>query len=309
MPNLIPSKQNSEDQLDLIAASSYFAGRGKLILGFQILLAVLAPVGWALVIPLQPKLQLWAAFYSIAISIVDAAIFDRLLETLSEQGAKVQEMFDCSVMDMPWHATRVGDPLDGETLNRATKKWKRRHPKPKSDWYPPVVGMLPPHLGRLLCQRTNCWYDESLRRRYRSWLVTFLAGILIMIFILGLVGGLTLEKFVLAILAPMSPALLWGMREYKRQTKAIQTRERLKSLAEGLWRQAITSPAPTLDDESRDLQDEIYDTRRTNPRIFNWIYALLRKEQEEDMKAGAERLVTQFSTQNPEAKSEVRSDV
>jgi hypothetical protein len=71
-----------------------------------------------------------------------------------------------------------------------------------------------------------------------------------------------------------------------------------------LWRQAITSPAPTLDDESRDLQDEIYDTRRTNPRIFNWIYALLRKEQEEDMKAGAERLVTQFSTQNPEAKSE-----
>jgi hypothetical protein len=49
-------------------------------------------------------------------------------------------------------------------------------------------------------------------------LVFFLAGILIMIVILGLVGGLTLEKFVLAILAPMSAAMLWGMREYKRQT-------------------------------------------------------------------------------------------
>ena len=82
-----------------------------------------------------------------------------------------------------------------------------------------------------------------------------------MIVILGLVGGLTLEKFVLAILAPLSPALLWGMREHKRQTKAIQTRERLKSLAESLWRQATTSPFPTLDDASRDLQDEIYDAR------------------------------------------------
>lgn len=304
MPNLIPSKQNSEEQLDLIAASSYFSGRGKLILGFQILLAVIAPVGWTLVIPFQPKLQLWAAFYSITISIVDAAIFDRLLDTLSEQSAKVQEMFDCSVLALPWHTTKVGDPLDGENLHRATKKWKRRHTKPKRDWYPTVVGKLPPHLGRLLCQRTNCWYDESVRRRYRGWLVAFLAGLLIMIVILSLIGGLSLEKFVVAILAPMSPALLWGMREYKRQTKAIQTRERLKGLAEGLWRQATTSPAPTLDDESRDLQDEIYDTRRTNPRISNWIYGLLRKEQEEDMKAGAERLVKRFLTQNPEARSE-----
>lgn len=61
----------------------------------------------------------------------------------------------------------------------------------------------------------------------------------------------------------------------------------------------ITSPTLTLAQESRDLQDEIYDARRTNPRIFNWIYALLREEHEEDMKAGAERLVRQYLTQNP----------
>jgi hypothetical protein len=299
MPNLIPAKQNSEEQLDLIAASSYFSGRGKLILGFQIFLTVLAPVGWTLIIPFLPKLQLWAAFYSITISIVDAAFFDRWLETLLQQGAKVQELFDCNVMDLPWHATKLGDPIDGESLHRATRKWKRRHSTPKRDWYPTVVGMLPPHLGRLLCQRTNCWYDESLRRRYRSWLTAFLVAILILIVVIGLIGGLTLEKFVLAILAPMSPALLWGMREYKRHTKAIQTRERLKALAERMWDQAITSPTLTLAQESRDLQDEIYDARRTNPRIFNWIYALLREEHEEDMKAGAERLVRQFLTQNP----------
>lgn len=124
-----------------------------------------------------------------------------------------------------------------------------------------------------------------------------------MIVILSLIGGLTFEKFVIATLAPISPALLWGMLEHKRQTRAIQTRERLKGFAEGLWRQAITSSSPTLD-ESRDLQDEIYDTRRTDPRIFNWIYALLWKDEEEDMKAGAERLVKQFLAQNPEGKSE-----
>lgn len=51
------------------------------------------------------------------------------------------------------------------------------------------------------------------------------------------------------------------------------------------------------------MQDEIYDSRRTNTRIFNWIYAMIREEQEEDMNAGAERLVKQFLTPNLEAKS------
>jgi hypothetical protein len=89
----------------------------------------------------------------------------------------------------------------------------------------------------------------------------------------------------------MSPALLWGIREYKRQSKAIETRTRLKTLAEQLWQEAIGAPGRTMDQESRLLQDEFYDARRANPSIFNWVYALLRAEHEEDMKAGAERLV------------------
>jgi hypothetical protein len=296
MANAIPVTQNSEEQLNLLAASSYFSSRGKLILGFQIALTVLIPVAWTFVIAVQPKLQLWAAFYSITISIVDAGLIDRSLATLVEHGAKAQEMFDCNVMALRWNGIKIGESLSGEDLHRAITKWMKRHPEAKRDWYPPVVGKLPAHLGRLVCQRTNCWYDESLRRRYRDGLTAFLAVVMIIIIFIGLIGGLTLAKFVLAILAPMSPALLWGIREYKRQSKAIQLRARLKTVAEQLCQRAIDSPALTLEHESRLLQDEIYDARRTNPSIFNWVYALFRSDQEEQMKAGAEHLVNKFLT-------------
>jgi hypothetical protein len=168
------------------------------------------------------------------------------------------------------------------------------------NWYAISVGKLPLRLGRIVCQRTNCQWDSHLRRRYTQWLLGILIGLALLILALGLHKGMTLERFVLAILAPLSPAFLWGIREWKKQRAAADSADQLKTHADEIWTKALagTMSGKLLETEARDLQDEIYERRRTNPLIFDWIYYHLRDRQEEQANRAADELVEEALRSN-----------
>jgi hypothetical protein len=65
------------------------------------------------------------------------------------------------------------------------------------DWYSPRVGELPLAIARILCQRTNCWWDSKLRQRYSSFLR--LGGIIVFgtIIIIGYISNLSLIEITL----------------------------------------------------------------------------------------------------------------
>jgi len=48
-----------------------------------------------------------------------------------------------------------------------------------------------------------------------------------------------------------------------------------------------------IDKKSRNLQDEIYYNRRSNPFILDWFYRRLLRKNEEFMNRGAEELVNE----------------
>src|SRR5205823_2713280 len=91
---------------------------------------------------------------------------------------------------------------------------------PLTDWYAPVVSELPLDVGRVICQRTNCWWDSTQRRRYATWVLASVIIVTLLMVGLGFVGGLTVEKLFLAILLPLSPALILGVRQFSEQTEA-----------------------------------------------------------------------------------------
>jgi hypothetical protein len=113
------------------------------------------------------------------------------------------------------------------------------------------------------------------------------------VFLVGLIGGLTLEKFFLVVLAPLIPTVVLGIRQYIEHTEAAARLDRLRERSEELCSQAIRGrlTLQEVTEESYKLQNEIYDNRRRNPMIFNWIYRRLRRQQEEQMNRGAEELV------------------
>jgi SMODS-associating 4TM effector domain len=64
-----------------------------------------------------------------------------------------------------------------------------------------------------------------------------------------------------------------------------------------MWAEILTGASDeNVTRESRELQDEIFDHRRRNPLIFDWIYNLLRDGQEEQMNRAAAGLIEEAQT-------------
>jgi hypothetical protein len=113
------------------------------------------------------------------------------------------------------------------------------------------------------------------------------------VFFIGLIGGFTVDKFFLAVIAPLMLAFALGIRQYTDHQQSAFALDWLKGHAEKIWRNAIEKKSlpDELTKESRDLQDEIYDCRRKNRLIFDWIYNRLKRDHEFQMNVSAEALV------------------
>ena len=87
-------------------------------------------------------------------------------------------------------------------------------------------------------------------------------------------------------------AFALGIRQYKEHVQSATRLDKLREYAEALWIKAIgEANSEVLTNDARELQDEIYNHRRTSPLIFDWLYKHLRREDEELMNRAAEDMV------------------
>jgi hypothetical protein len=211
--------------------------------------------------------------------------------------AKLQEHFDCAVLELPWDQFAVGAKVDPEAIHDASTKYLGGKDDPTLiDWYPPVVGEIPLHLARIICQRTNLWYDAKVRRWYGGWVIGVMIALVLLLFAIGVVSGQTLDSFVLTALAPAAPIIIWGVREYLRQRDATEGLDRVRSEAEALWNRAKNGACSEAEctAQSRQFQNLIYERRSLSPLIFSWIYKIKRLRLEDQMNKGAEDFVREI---------------
>lgn len=300
--NTIPQEQLIQKQIERLAAQRQIYSDAKRIQGVLIILSVPCVIVLTSLAAIFLQLRVYVAFWGIFVTILDIAIFTPRQKSLQEKAAKIQQLFDCDVMQMDWSKLNTGNRPEPEAIVEASSRHKNIDPtfSKLQNWYPVSVGQLPIHLARLICQRCNCWWDAQLRRRYAVLGLITIVGLTVIVFLVGLIGGLTLEKFFLVVLAPLIPAVVLGIRQHIEHTEAASRLDKLKERSEGLWNQAIKRrlTPQEVTEESYKLQNEIYDNRRRNPLIFNWIYRRLRKQQEEQMNRGAEELIEE-ALRNP----------
>ena len=110
-------------------------------------------------------------------------------------------------------------------------------------------------------------------------------------------NGTCVARFLLAIAVPLSPTLLWAIREVRRQAEAAAGVDRLKDFVEDVWRDlnrnALTEAAALC--RSRQLQDAIMVHRRTSPLVPDFFYRYRRAEDEEQMEVSAARMVAEIT--------------
>jgi len=295
--NRISSEENSDQQLLRLAAASAVYARGKQILGLQAAITVLGGFVSPIVIARFPQFKVWAAFYAFTVALLDALVLERLQSDRRRVGAQIQELFDCDLFRLAWRRLIAGEKPAPEIVAEEGSTYKRRHKDISHlmHWYSPAVSRLSLPLARLICQRTNAWWDSTLRKRYCTSLKALLWALGIFLFAFGIHRGMTMDIFVLGVLAPLTPAILWGVREIRKNSSAADDLSKLQTCIDELWHEALAGNLTdkTLEEQSVLIQNQLFHSRSKNPFVFNWVYRLLRGAKEKTMHQVAADLVEQ----------------
>jgi len=295
--NTIPQDQSAERSLERLAAQRQLYSDAKRVQAVHMVFSVPIVVGWSLLVIAVPDAKVYAATWGIVVAVFDVILFTPWQKTLKQKAAKIQELFDCDVMRLAWQEIKVGRRPEPETVKLAAQRYKKAEPDyvTLKNWYPPEVGQLPIELARIICQRINCWWDADLRRRYAATIISIVAMLALVVFLLALIGGLTVEKLVLAVLVPLLPAFILGIRQFSEHRDSAAKADRLRHHAEDLWAKAMLGEAnpDELTKCARDLQDEIHSNRCISPLIFDWVFRRLRAGKEDVANKSASELVAE----------------
>ena len=221
--NEIDKKQVETRMLNLLRARTLIYRRAKNVQAVGLIISLVFPIVGLIVSALLLPSKPFIAFAALMFSFLEVLLLDRWHRAQLKNAAKLQEDFDCTVLQMDWNTFLVGNRIDPEDVFAdACKKLSDKDEQRLINWYPLAVKALPLHLARLVCQRTNLWYDSALRKRYRRVLLTGCVVLIAGAGVVSLAIDHTMTTFVLSTLAPMTPVMIWALRECNRQAATIE---------------------------------------------------------------------------------------
>lgn len=293
---MIAEIQNSEKQLHRLAAQRQLYATAKRIFGWQVILGGPVAIAGAVFILFNSDYKVYVASWGLLVVLCDVYWLTPWQKSLRGKAARIQEAFDCDVLELKWNDLKAGKYPDPELVKaQSTKyeKWGGDMPALK-DWYSPLVDELPLHVGRIVCQRANCWWDSTQRRHYAAWLVGLVVLIFVVICGLALCGGASLEALLLKGILPLAPALLIALRQFNEQREAADRLDTLKDHCGKIWNEALSGKSKTtVTSMSRNMQDEIFENRRKAPPVLDFIFKRLRAEYETNMNHAAEHYIAE----------------
>ena len=272
----IQTKQNDPGNLLHFAASRHWYRLAKLAADTQTLIAVCVPLACALIAAWfkSPDTKVWTTFAALSATLLEVAVLDNVQRSRRTKGAVEQEVFDCVVLKLKWSAGLAGAKPEHESSAGAARASFNAYPALNGfrNWYPPEVSQLPHHLGRFACQRGNAWWDATERNDYARilrWLSIVVAAIVVVI---GLARNTKLGDLVATVYAPLSPLVVWGIKEHQRHAASSELSIRLYSEGGKALDQALSGLIDQAEAElrSRDIQNGIFQKRATAPFVPNW---------------------------------------
>ena len=228
-------------------------------------------------------------------------VFTPWVKKLRDNAARIQELFDTEVLGLDWNAISVGKKPEPELVHEEAKKYGMDEERFDSlkNWYPVAIDKVSEVCGIVICQRSNVWWDARMRRKYALFIRVVLVSVAA-----GLIGyGLNEKKemfeFLAYIVAPLAVTYVFGYRQMMEHADAADRLDKLKEVSEKVWSDAMAGKdAATMKLKCRMLQDQIFDHRKRNPPIFDFLFKLFSDENEVLMNKGAEALVSEFSKYN-----------
>ena len=266
----IRERQNSERSRERLVAQRWLYSRVKKLegwrLGFLVIVALLALTGLAVNVAEFSRV---ATVVVVLLWGVDQSVLIRCAERKKEEAAAIQEDFDCFVLDLPWAeyngVVRPTDDRVRELERMPTRRSKVR--KGLADWYGRDDIPDDAVAARLHCQRTNCRWDQRLRREWICFVQLSAGSVVAAGLVAASLRGVSLLQAVLVAAAGLR-LLAWLVMEVRAQSAA---KTRVEALHGFLSRAGAQTGGLTLCDV-RLVQARLFEHRRLSPTVPDWFY-------------------------------------
>lgn len=239
-------------------------------------------------------------------ALLGGVVFKYAITNRMNTAAAIQEMFDCDVLMLPWNRHLVGKQVDAEVIARKAADFRRRggNVSELENWYSGCFDNVPLPVARLLCQRQNVTWDLRLREWYVAVVVWGGVIILSLLLVLGLVRGISLRGFLVGVLLPSAPILVFMLQEVMENRGQIKAQQQEQGLITEAWDQvtAGNTELASLDDDARRIQDCILLRRKSAPLIFDKLYSARRDMQEYESVYSAEEMLRQYRRDKDEGR-------
>jgi hypothetical protein len=211
-------------------------------------------------------------------------LFESINQKCQAKGAASQELFDCDVLGLPWNNSLARQPTH-EEIRRASKAYRTpKRVERHKGWYPSDEEFDWPQ-SVIVCQRSNAVWGCRQHRAYGWTLRLFAAAWFIIGVVFAINHGASLAEYITTIAFPSLPALLDATDISKRHLLAAARREEIGEEANRLFDDS------SVDHETlREVQDRIFELRRTAPAVAWWFYRVVRGDFEADMRYAAAQM-------------------
>lgn len=284
--NNINKKQNEEAQLEFLFTQRNLYSSAKKLFGWRTVVAVCLAIGGPFLTSLDSQISVYVAIMAVVYLLLDNLVLQKVESSQKITASKVQELFDTNVLELSWNNIVTGKKPDKEIIALVLSKNNNRDYQALQlvDWYSPDVSKVDLNIGRFLCQRSNVWWDSSLRKKYLNFLYASSAGVALGLIIVGTALNLTIGVFLIGVLLPMIPLMELIIKQINEHHGSDCCSTDLKdNLNDTLSRiingEVINNPESL----ARTYQDEIYRHRSKCPMVFDWMYWIFKDKQEQQM--------------------------
>ncbi|WP_337228599.1 S-4TM family putative pore-forming effector [Proteus faecis] len=298
----ITKRQNCDDNLKLLAAQRKIYSEVKNLIGTQVALSFpIAGISVALII-FYPQLKNYVALWGIFMLCLDLFFLTPKINEKRLCAAKVQELFDTKVLNLPWNELLADKKPNSEIIFEKSSEYKENPKRPLKDWYPTIIDKIPEIYAVIICQRTNVWWDSEVRRKYASLLTIIIVIIALSIIAFAIYDNRNLFDFLVYLLAPLSSTFVFCYRQIKEHRKTADLLDKLREKSDNIWLNILNKKITPrkLKENSRVLQDIIFDHRKRNIPVFDFFFTLYRNKHEKLTNNTAEEYVNEYLKKNRE---------
>lgn len=224
-----------------------------------------------------PHFSFVAPFLSIFFTLFDNYFIVRKINKLTVTAASIQDDLDSEIFSLPLNEFKINKyGYKSEEKIIDISKFK--------NWYDYNISLVPLEIGRIIAQEINCSWDYDLRNSFLKSLIIILGFPFIIISILFFSVDFSIESLLtclFSLLYFLNFSLRYFLKNYDTQRKIADLNKKIDIL----WDKIISN---TFDGDltliSRQIQDELYDSRKTDALVLDCYYQFKKRNQQHDSK-------------------------